>query len=306
MNKKRLNITIISPSDVTKERNIIEDISEKLNVLLEQENVEIVCHLYKNYPPNYHADPQTRFMEYHALEETDMFIAILWYRIGTILPEKHKGKITNSKCITGTEYEIEYAISSRKPLWIYIKDEPINFTPDEVIEGGKQKERLNQFLKNIGIERGKAKNEIYTFTESEFQTLIEKNLRAEIFKRYNIRLKSLKSEQKHTNIIKSKMIDSVYYFGLYGMIAISIIILFQYVQMQHNIDINIVNKVSLFSSVSLGVLALAVRMTPVSNHHQKSHTFKEIANALMRRMAFILISSVALSVSLWFTLSSLF
>jgi len=298
--KKQLHIAIISPSDVLKERDIVEEVCDELNLYIKKYKIEIVHHRYENYPPNYHVDPQTRFEEYHHFDNTDIFIAILWYRIGTVLVDKFKSKMTNISYVTGTQYEIETAISSKKPLWIYHKMDDDSIPMSKTIEVGKQKEQLSLFLSEIGIGLGNAKHSYHKFNGDEFKISLRYHIKEELEKRYKIKILlpkcNLSSISPPTG---NQSIHPNYLVGLYGFLVITTLILFVWVEKSDLIHKDVKNFINLYTTVFFAIMAIVVQGLPI-HYKDKRNTFREVFYALLKRAMFIMLFAILLSLFFWF------
>lgn len=298
MENKELHLSIISPSDVKLERDIIEEICDEFNVVIKKHHIEIILHRYEDYPPNYHDDPQTRFEEYHKLHNTDIIVAILWYRLGTVLINKFKGEISKNIDVTGTEYEIEHAISLKKPLWLYRKTDGGSITYHDSIEIGKQKEKLENFLRKIGINLKKAVHSSYTFKEIEFKQLFTKNLKKELEKRYAIKIK-LTSKSPIKNKEVSDSIHPNYLVGLYAFLVLITIMLFLSTQSSNTSTEWLKGFVNVYSSLSIAILGIALQGIPTHSQIYVKSTFKDIVYILIRKALFIIFFAFMLSIFFW-------
>jgi hypothetical protein len=215
--KKKIHITLVSPIDVVKERNIVQKVCNTFNKHLKN-SIEIVTHRYEYYPHEYHKSFQANFEAYHSLATSDLVVAILWYRLGTILPKNYTGKITGDQKVTGTQYEIEEAIYYERNLWVYHKSDAGSFTKEEAKEVGKQYQQLETFLDKIGLKFGKAKQTYCPFESSEFQMLLEKHLQAWLKKEYQLEVALPQKDEK--NSIEELQLHPNYLVGLYASFII--------------------------------------------------------------------------------------
>lgn len=178
MDKKRIKIFVISPNDVKTERFIVKDVCEALNESAGGK-IEIVPLIWEDRPLSYPKTPQESVDP--LLEEADIYVVILWYRLGTPV-EGCRGAISGEENVTGTQYEIEKILSMGKErIFFYLKTEKLSVDGDELKEVVKQKEMLESFIEKIGIGKKPVRHGYREFRTAEaFKTLIAKHLKAEI------------------------------------------------------------------------------------------------------------------------------
>src|SRR5450759_5964406 len=115
-------IFVASPSDVAEERAILETVVTQLNQIWSS-TLDLIFELLKwetNVHPSFSSDPQEAINEQIA-PDYDVFIGILWGRIGTPTPRAESGTIE--------EFDRAYSrFTSGKnmpEIMLYFKDAPI-------------------------------------------------------------------------------------------------------------------------------------------------------------------------------------
>lgn len=219
--KKEIHITIISPTDVNKERDIIKEVCDEFNLYL-RKKLKIVVHRWEDYPQVFHKDPQAGFNSYHELAKSDLVVAIMWYRLGTFLPKTYQGKVTGTQRVTGTQFEFEEAVHNTKELWIYRKTDDVNLSIDELATVGEQKQRLDLFLEAMEL-KGEAKHGQHFFKHSDFKVKFQNHLQAWLKKEYNIEV--VLAEQIKS-IFQEAQVHPNYFVGLYGFLVTVSLMLF--------------------------------------------------------------------------------
>ena len=176
--KKEINVFIISPNDVKEERKIAKEVCEEFNNLVGR-RIEINAVLWEYHPMSYHKNAQENIDD--TLDKCDIFVIILWHRLGSIV-EGFEGAVTQSKKVTGTQYEIEKILSLKKEhIYFYFKREEKHFLENELEEAVHQKKILDTFLKNINLTKGSTKHGYQEFEEkNEFREKLTMHLKAEI------------------------------------------------------------------------------------------------------------------------------
>ena len=285
---RQFHILIVSPLDVKYERDIVEKVCNDLNPYLKKYKITLKSYRYENFPSSFNLNAQDNFENYFKVSDANLVIAIFWKRIGTLLPNK-KGAISKTE-VTGSQYEIEEAIYHKKPLWIYVKkdkryDEDVE---DDIYEDKEQIEKLNKYLNNLKIGFGNTSGYHY-FYKKDFESMFKKHLIAELNRLYNINL-----DIDDIKAFQNGKIDSGYYFGLYGFLVISGVILFFYnINFVYSAKIKLI--IYLFVLSLLFVNLLAVKYTPINLASGKTD-FKTIFFALARRAGFILLFALLLTV----------
>jgi hypothetical protein len=286
-NKKQVHITLVSPVDVMKERNIVEEVCEEFNELLGNK-LEIVVHRWENYPQVFHQDPQAGFDSYHELAKSDLIIAVMWYRLGTFLPEKYRGKVTGAERVTGTQFELEEAIQYQKNIWVYRKIDNVNLTIDELAEVGEQKQKLEQFIDAIGLKSAEARHGQHFFKHKEFKVKFQKHLQAWLKKEYDVKIvlarktkSSLKQPELHPN----------YLVGLYMVLVLGSIMAFMWTNMMHQDRFSETLRQIVWGSVSILLLmvVIGIRALPVELNGFYIESFRVSLKKVFIRGAFILL-----------------
>ena len=300
---RKFNITIVSPSDVKKERLLTKEVCQELNAQLRAHNIRIIPHLWEDYPASYQIDRQKCFNIYHDISKSDLVVAILWKRVGTVLSHGYKGEITNKDKVTGTQYELETAIKYNKILWIYLKQDTklidIDLANIEILE---QNRRLKEYLKELEIGFGNAKYGYHDFYEKEFKLMFKTHLIAEIARVYEIELEYDTDFDKTPNTTNSNL-DPGYYAGLYGFLTISAVILFLYnINYIQSPKIKLIIYIFAWSLIFVNIPAIKSLPTYTI---QNSLGFKTVYLALLRRAAFMLFFTMLLTTVLYLVVISL-
>ena len=146
---RQLRIFISSPGDVIAERRLVKQAIQQLDAEYGHE-VQLVPVLWEEEPLVASETFQTQIIEPH---DTDIYIAILWSRIGSPLP-KTMLRPDGTQYESGTAYEFEHAMSSMRAdgspqMLMYRKtSEPTVGLADrgEVLERLDQLERLDSYI----------------------------------------------------------------------------------------------------------------------------------------------------------------
>ena len=289
---REFNITIVSPSDVAKERLITKEVTQELNRYLKPHKIKLIAHLWEDYPGVYHLDRQKSFNIYHDLSQSDLVVTILWKRVGTILTKEYKGVVTQKESVTGTQYELESAISLQKNLWIYLKkDKKLIDLDSATREDLEQNQRLKEYLQELKLCFGDAKRSYNEFYEESFRTLFRTHLIAEIKRVYGVKIDI--EEQLLDSPSKKGKIDPGYYAALYGFLVIGAVILWLYtMNFVESKKIRIINYLFVWSLIFVNLPA--VQSLPTYSV-QNSLGFKEIVKALLRRATFMLFFAMLLA-----------
>jgi hypothetical protein len=194
---QEVKIFIISPNDVKPERMIVRDICEALNTQA-GERLDIVPVLWEDEPFTYTKNPQENID--HLLEESDIYIVILWHRLGSSV-EGCTGAITKEKNVTGTQYEIEKILSlGKEHIHFYFKRTEPFFGKDELEEAVEQKRLLEKFLTAMELEKDSTKHGYHEFKSTrEFQKQIKKHLVKEIERITSVKIR------ESPKVIKKKL-----------------------------------------------------------------------------------------------------
>ena len=185
----RLSVFISSPSDVTPERRAIKGVIARINEDLSG-RVHLVPVMWEEEPLLASETAQTQII---APRDTDFYMGIFWYRMGTMLPE-HMTRPDGSRYGSGTEFEFEDAIAGHseagKPdILVYRKtaDPVVSLTHrDHVLDCLEQKERLEKFLQSwFATSDGQSIARTYHAFESidQFEGMVFNHLRKLVLKR---------------------------------------------------------------------------------------------------------------------------
>jgi len=194
--RQKIGVFIISPNDVKPEREIVKKVCKSFNTQKLSFNIEHIA--WEDYPFRYENNPQENIDPY--LEQADIFIVILWYRLGTVV-EGCRGAITGEENVTGTQYEIEKILSMGKEnLFFYIKNkEDIPLKYKELEEAVEQKRKLERFLEKMEIQPGSTKRSYHTFdTPEAFEEKLKKHLSKALYQitGEKVALKQKRSRQR--------------------------------------------------------------------------------------------------------------
>lgn len=153
------NVMIVSPSDISEEREIIKDILYRWNEL--NSRFHNIVFSILGYDINAHADsgihPQDS-LNHQLLEQADLIIAIFWTKLGTPTTEYSSGSVE----------EITKHIQQGKKAYIYFS----NKTIDPRIINSEQYKKLQDYKAEI---KGKTFYKEFS-TEDEFRKLLETDI----------------------------------------------------------------------------------------------------------------------------------
>jgi hypothetical protein len=159
-------IFVASPSDVAEERTILETVVTQLNQVWST-TLGITFELLKwetSVHPSFSSDPQEAINEQIA-PDYDVFIGILWGRVGTPTPRAESGTIE--------EFERAYARfksgENTPEIMLYFKDAPISPSKIDL----KQMETLQSFRRSLSDKGG-----LYSVFED--QASFESSVRAHL------------------------------------------------------------------------------------------------------------------------------
>jgi len=293
MIKKRLKVFVISPSDVQKERNSVVEVCKELNKRVKGVHLEPILWEYSALPLS--KNPQEAINK--KLENADIYIIILWYRLGSQLPILDT-PITYTKNPTGTQYEIEWLIHNKKEhIYLFLKNATINIELENLEEAHKQREKLTNFLEKIEVKSEIAKKSFQEFKNiAEFKTKIEATL-TDVLEKMDIKVLP-----KMQDKILSNKIDSSYYMGLYVFLAFVSAMFFVWLTKHSNSLTK--SSINIILSIILGVLItliMAIKAEPITTNKYKA-TFKQIAKALAKRFLFVIFIASMLSFMIWYLL----
>ena len=153
------NVMIVSPSDISEEREIAKDVLYRWNEL--NSGFHKIVFSVLGYDINAHADsgahPQES-LNHQLLEQADLIIAIFWTKLGTPTTEYSSGSVE----------EITKHMQKGKKAHIYFSNKTIN--PQNV--DAEQYKNLQNYKNGI---RGKAFYKEFS-TEEEFRKILEDDI----------------------------------------------------------------------------------------------------------------------------------
>lgn len=219
--KREVKVFIISPDDVKLERSLVRNVCNELSLM--HNDITIKPVLWEYRPMSYTKNPQESINE--ILEESDIFVVILWHRIGTVI-EGFTGAISGSANVTGTQYEIEKILAMGKEhIHFYFKEQVPKFTHNQFEEATKQKELLDKFLIDMELIDGCTKDGLvkhgrHTFANAkELEEKIKEHLAIEVERVSGI---SIIDEKKYKNYkiliwpLLATTIVAIYYLFIFN------------------------------------------------------------------------------------------
>ena len=179
----RLKVFISSSSDVEPERAKAKRVIGRLNEELIGD-VYMIPVLWEDEPLRASETAQTQII---APRETDIYIAIFWARMGTMLPENIL-RPDGTRYGSGTEFEFEDALAGnekngRPDILVYRKTAQPTVALDNrsaVLDKLDQKEKLETFIRQwFSTEDGMSISRVYHVfdTLDEFEEILERHLR---------------------------------------------------------------------------------------------------------------------------------
>ena len=144
-----LSVFVASPSDVEEERNRLEEVIRDLNTAWARDlgiRLELIKWETDAYP-SFGEDPQAVINE-QIPQDFDLFIGIMWYKLGTPTSRASSGTIEEFQRAKGRYDEDPDALQ----LMIYFKDAPVPVPPAQL--DYKQLERVSKFRSSLGEEGG--------------------------------------------------------------------------------------------------------------------------------------------------------
>jgi hypothetical protein len=168
-----LRIFIASPGDVALERKIVKDVVEEIRKLgFIRDRLELQVYAYEDgVPPIIGKVPQSTVNKYLLNpEESDIFVCILWARMGTPYIDDVTGKFYPS----GTYYEFTQAYHANSQngtpvILLYRKDKPLSDTNVDSQQHDVE-EFFNSFHNNV------RKGYYKRFTEDNFRLMFRQDL----------------------------------------------------------------------------------------------------------------------------------
>lgn len=166
-NAKAIKVMIASPSDVSKERQIIRQVINEWNIV-NAENRKIVL---MPIASDTHATPEMgdrpqAIINSQLLKDVDLLVAVFWTRLGT----------PTGVAPSGTVEEIQKHLEAGKPALIYFSSEPVR--PDSV--DNEQYSALRAFKESLRL------TGLFEEYEdlSEFETKFSRHLGQTVIKRF--------------------------------------------------------------------------------------------------------------------------
>jgi len=296
--KKELKVFVVSPSDVSKERNIVKEVCSELNGLTDKIKIEAI--IWEDIPLDFIKNPQENIN--NEFYNSDIYIVILWYKLGTKI-KGATGALTKEQNVTGTQYEIEYLIANKKEnVLFYIKEDKIVVATNELIEAAKQQERLKNFLEKIDFKRNNTNYSYFTFKKpKEFKGMLKKHLIKKIEKLTDVNIEKI--ENFKTNLKKD--IHPNYWVFLYGIIAGLAIISFIYITQYAMFDKS-VKYFLIFYIISIFIMLIPlVNSLPTNYNNVGMYNYKEIAVKLLKRVFLILFFSLIIAIVFYLSLNAI-
>ena len=224
---------MVSPDDVRDERDIVRSVCNEIDDDSSNEiDVEIVSWDYG--AQNIHKDAQANVNAQMKPSEADMVIVIVWQRLGSKIGNSYIGKITGQTDITGTQWEIEDALSNKDmPTYFYFKTTNKMYSLEESKEAVYQDEILNQFLSDMNIVKNDPKNGHQEFKNlEEFEEKIRNLLKIQIKSLFGKRINTRQKKVQHKNIPSFIKILSF-------ILVVALMLIYLYVSGTRNSDENI-------------------------------------------------------------------
>ncbi len=178
----RLKIFVSSPGDVNEERQVVRDVIQRLNQELTGQ-VYLVPMFWEDEPLRASETFQTQL---DIPINSDIFIGILWSRLGQPLPNHIKRK-DGTQYLSGAEFEFEDAMegfrANGKPNICIYRKTAVPSVPlsdrETLMSMMEQKERVDDFINKWFFDKdGTFKGAFHTFENiSQFEKLLEAHLR---------------------------------------------------------------------------------------------------------------------------------
>lgn len=146
---KKVNIVLVSPSDLKVERQVVQKVIANVNTILEtlQKDSQINLKIWENIPPGV-GRANAHLGKYLDIENSDVVIGVFWQRFGT--PPGEQRSDDGKPYLSGTEEELDKAFQSHKEhgkpyIMIYRKIDKPNLKSDEdFVQYG----RMIEFMRN--------------------------------------------------------------------------------------------------------------------------------------------------------------
>ena len=119
-----IEIMIVSPSDVSKERNIIRDVISDWNATHARDRSVVLLPLsWETHTSPEMRDRPQEIINRQLLYDADLLVAVFWTRLGS----------PTGVAPSGTVEEIEKHLNADKPAMIYFSSAPVH--PDSIDNG---------------------------------------------------------------------------------------------------------------------------------------------------------------------------
>jgi CheY-like chemotaxis protein len=180
---RQLKVFISSPGDVIPERQIVKNLIGRLNEEF-MGQAYLIPILWEEEPM---LASETFQAQIHSPKDTEIYIGILWSRIGSPLPDTILRE-DGTRYESGTAFEFEdamqgFKINGKPKILLYKKEGAPTVSlenKEEVLNQLDQIEKLNNYINQWLIDKdGSYKGAYHTFKESEqLDTMIETHLRS--------------------------------------------------------------------------------------------------------------------------------
>ena len=141
---EKIHIVLASPSDLTEERKMIQDLISDLNPLYMKKDICVDLRMWENSVAGMNADgPQGLIDLDLEIPKADIFICLYWKKIGTIIEKEN---------VAGTEHELNVALESyrknRKPdIKTFFKKKELDSSTDDY----KKIKEISNKLRDKGL-----------------------------------------------------------------------------------------------------------------------------------------------------------
>ena len=171
-NKKHYRLFLASPGDVPKERDAVEDVVNAFN-LRDRRGIHIDVIRWEDHATPNFGRPQEVIFQNADFQRADIFLAVLWSRMGT--PTGKRNPATGEEYVSGTAEEIEQALRLIREeklelgrFMLYFCTRPVSF---DSIEAARQ---VVDFKRKLTDDRGALAQEYETV--DEFKLLFNNHL----------------------------------------------------------------------------------------------------------------------------------
>jgi hypothetical protein len=201
---EKLKIFLASPGDVSTERRYVVEVVEEVNRLVAADKgiVFEVVRSEKNVFPGYGKDGQAILNDQIAkMQEYELFIGVMWNRIGTKTPRAKSGTVEEFGRAVGALRR-----KGKPQIWFYFRQSPAHLTTKEEL---KQREEVIEF--KAKFQRGKGLFRNYK-TPADFRNQFREQLILWLNQRKSVGSKPPTGDQKQdkkTSTVKAKSKSSV-------------------------------------------------------------------------------------------------